>query len=385
VRACGLAVVLVGLAWPCAVFLGQPILFPLIAATAANVVIRALASPALLLWARHLEQGKLVRLELAAEVVRVIATVASTLALRSVWGLVIGGLIGELTRMAGSYLLDAVRPRWCWQRVALRELLRYGRFIFANSVLGLLASRLDVLFVAKCLGMERAGVYYIATAIIGLLDGLFAQLSAGILFPALSRRQENHAVLMRRTTDVACLVLLVAGAVAAVAIANASTILHVLYDERYADAAIALRWLCAAACVRFLAATLNAPLMATAHHYWGVLATVGKLSTFVAVALPLGARWGISGYAIAVAGSCLSALAITVFAVLRYGFLSLPQFLRALGGLGAFVMAVGLGFLAADRFASGLTGTVVLLVGTTLLLVAFWAGHRRQLMALVSR
>lgn len=309
VRGFGLAGALAMLAWPFAAFFGQPEIFWLALMIAVTPILRGAASPALFLWLRNLDQWRLNLLETSTDAIRIVATILGALLWRNVWGLAAGGLVGEVVRTALSYTLGPRRPCWYWDRTAARELVRFGRFIFISSVLGFFALRLDAFFVAKFLGMQRAGVYCIAAAIAAPIEVVGIQVMGSVLFPALSRRQKDPSLLSQHVSDVlrvVSLVILPAGFLLAAA---APFLVGLLYDVRYEQAGVAARWLLVAACLGFLAHGLNAPLLATGRPYWGTGATGVRLLTFCSLAPVLGTRFGIEGYAQAVA---LSAAAFTI-------------------------------------------------------------------------
>lgn len=384
VRGLMLSLVVAALAWPSAWFFQEPILLPTILVASATLFIRGLTSPRALCWIRDLAQHKVVSLEIAANVIRIGATVLLAFELRSVWALVLGTLIGECCRSFGSYLIEPMRPRWCWDRQALRELVSFGRFIFLSTLLGFFAARLDTVCVAKFLGMQEAGLYYIGAMVAGMFGGVFAQVSGNILFPALSRHQHDTALLRRRTADILYLVILIALPACLVVIANADTILTLLYDERYHQAAQALQWLCCAACLTLLGDTLNAPLMATGRSYFGTLGTVARLVGFAVFAPLLGSRYGAPGYAAAVAASAGVFLLVMLVACAMRGHVSARRF-GALLVLPAVFGALLLTYAAVTVPTSArINDRVVLLAVSTTGLALLWVWRRQALLRLIS-
>jgi O-antigen/teichoic acid export membrane protein len=346
-------------------------------------IIRALASPALLLWTRTLEQGRFAAVELLADGVRIVLTIALAAMLRSVWVLVAGTLIGELVRTGASYLFAALRPRWCWDRSAMRELIRFGRFILASSVLGFFAGRLDAVFVARYLGMEQAGVFYIAGVFTAVIDHVVVRVAGQVLFPVLSARQQQPEVLAGRTTAAVrlCCVLLAPGCVALAL--NSALLLALCYDPRYGGAAAAMQWLFVGAGLGAVAHTVNAPLLASGRPHWGTVATLARLAAFCAAA-PLLGRYRVGGYAAATTLASAAFLAVLLGAALGHGYVRSGPAARA-GGVFLAAVAALLGWTWITHASGGSTPIPLVPLGHAVVLGSLAWLYRRELSALLPR
>jgi len=383
VRGWALGLIIAAVAWPFARFFDELMLFPIALVTAVGAVLRGFTSPAIFLWERNLELNRRMTWEMGSDLFRVAATIVLTLWLRSVWGLVWGGFTGEVGRLAGSFLLGRYRPRFSSDTAAMKELFLYGRFILLSSLLGFAASRLDMVMVAKFLGMERAGVYQIAITLAMMLTVFFRQLAGQVLFPVLSRRQDDPAAL-RSITDraVSLTGTVVLPAVALLAV-NADVVPTLLYDPRYADAAGPFGWFCAAAGLMLLADTLNAPLMATGRPHYATIAIVLQL-VLVCVAAPmLGRFFGVSGYAAGVALATAGSFCAILVPCKRLGFVSVGPALASLAvPTGVAATARALRELAPSGLIDSSAGMGVLLLELGLLAVLWllnWANLRALL------
>ncbi len=370
-----LAAIMAALALPFSGFFGEPILFPMTLVMSVGAVLRGLTSPAILLLDRNLELRRLTTLEVGADVIRVVGTITAALILASVWGLVIGGLIGELARLIGSYMIARYRPRLRWDPEAMGALFRFGRFILLSSVIGYGAARLGTVFVAKFLGMEQAGVYYIGGALAMMFGAFFTQVISRVVFPALSHRQDEPAVLRSNLAEVIRMIGIVALPLGAVVTINSHLIVNMFYDHRYDDAALALRWLGAAACIDLLAHAFNAPLMATGRAYFGTVGTAAKLGAVCLVAPALGNAFGVAGYAGAMALAAGAFLAVMTLACARYGHISLRTSGSALSLPVAFTaVLVCIHVVGGWRLSTSGQGMMSAVAGTTLL-AGLWAWH----------
>lgn len=338
-RGFALAGLIAALAWPMGWFFNQPLLVWMTLAHAVGPLLRGLANPNTLRWERDLAQGKLTLLDLGWTLARIALTILAAIWLQSVWALVLGLLLGEAARSLLSYTMDPLAPRWTWDREVFAALYRFGRFVMMSSIIGFLATRVDSLFVARMLGMERAGVYYIAVTLATFTDLLFSRITRQVLFPALSRRSDDPRLLRERTAEViSAAIVFVAPGIVLLAL-NARLVVEWLYDPRYLDAAVALQWLLLGITIGSLADTINTPLMAAGMPKFGTLATLARLAAFCAVAPLLGKPFGVAGYAAAVTiGSCAFLLVVSAAAI-RTGLLRPAAGTPALAWLIAFCCA----------------------------------------------
>jgi len=383
VRGLVLAGGMAAFARPFASFFGQPTLAPIVLVISLGAILRGLTSPSIMLLDRNLELGRLMAWEVCSDVIRIAITIGASLLLESVWGLVIGGLIGEFVRLVGSYVVARYVPRLCWDRQAMGELFRYGRFILISSLIGYGATRLDSVFVAKFLGMEKAGVYYIATTLAMMFGELFTRMAGRVLFPAFSRRQDDAPALRQATVEVMRLVAIVILPVCTVMAVNAGLILAVLYDSRYAEAAIAFRWLCAAACVTLLGNILNAPLMATGRPHFATIGSATKLLLLCLATPLLGRAYGVEGYAGAMAIAACGFVAVVLVACSRHGHISFIRFLQVLIGPLALCVVIAWIHHAVGRGMTDAARACTLIAVDVVVLAAFWVWRWEHLRSFV--
>jgi len=365
------------LARPFASFFGDQRLCPILWVVAVSPVIRGLASPELLVYTRTLQFGRLERFELVCSALRIFATIALVLLWRSVWGLVIGGVVGEVVRTVGSFVITGFKPALSFNLVLARDIFRFGRFIMVSTILGYFSIQLDRAFVARYLGMELAGQYYIAVTLAAIVVGAVHRATGHALFSGLSRLQHDmerlngefqHAVRGVGRTIIPAMVL---------AAANSELLVIVLYDERYLAAGSVLVWLLAAGMARVWSDIFNAPLVATGHPLPGTVArAVSVLS--VVVALPLmGGVWGMQGYA---AGICISSVlgaAVTVAWVHRSGHAALRDWARSLGLAAALAGALlACHAVAATVFESAMERCIAV-AAASMGIAGFWLWRHR--------
>lgn len=381
VRSLGVGAVIALCAKPAAMFFQEPVLFPMIIVSSAGAVVTGLTHPDTLLWSRNLQQGRITMWEVLSDLIRVAATIIASLLLRNVWGLVVGGLIGSCARTALSYTMSGSSPRWLCDPVARESIVRFGRFVLISSILGFLAGRLDVAFVSKYLGMERAGIYYVAAVLASFVDGILSQVLGHLLFPALSRAQAQADLLRTRATEAFALMAILVLPVCVLIGMNAELIVTILYDPRYADAAVAMKWLIVATSCTAIGNCLNCPLMATGVPQYGTIATLSRLIAFAAGAIYLGSNYGIVGFSAATAIGAGAFCGVIGMAGIYRRHIEVGKAVRALCYPVCLWCALVLARPTIDRWMSDrISGLCVHLAVGAVLVMGYWICKRRQIL-----
>ena len=213
-----------------------PELVPVIAVCSFSTVIQGFQSTRLALAQRSLDQKTLIRIELAGQILGIAAMVPIALATRSVWALVAGLLVAATAQTLLGHLW-AGTSRLRWDRESVRELLRFGRWVFVSSAVYVLAVNGDRLLLGALVGADVLGVYAIALLIVSAIEGILFRLFQTVSLPAFSEvartdpaRLREIYYRMRLPMDVALL-----GAAGALAAAG-PLVIKLLYDSRYAAA-----------------------------------------------------------------------------------------------------------------------------------------------------
>ena len=103
--------------------------------------------------------GRLTVIDLCSQAAGLLIMVAWALASRSIWALVIGGLVNNLVRLAlGHYLLPGRTNRLHWHPPSVATLLGFGRWIFLSTLLTFAAMQSDRLIFGKLTTMSMLGV-----------------------------------------------------------------------------------------------------------------------------------------------------------------------------------------------------------------------------------
>ena len=187
---------------------------------------------------RHLLLGRVTVLDLASQVVSITSMVTLALIFGSVWALVVGALLGALSRV---FMMDAFLPgdrnRFHWEPAAAHDLIHFGKWIFLSTACGFLLAQGDKTIFGYALSLNELGIYNIGF-FLGSFPLLLARSVNGRIMiplyrdhhPASSRQDFLRMRRLRWLLSGGTVVLL--GVLALIG----PWLVHLLYDPRYAAA-----------------------------------------------------------------------------------------------------------------------------------------------------
>jgi O-antigen/teichoic acid export membrane protein len=281
------------LAWPASLLFREPALLYMIPVGGASAFLQGLYSMRLLVLRRQLRPVPIVALDLATQVIGVTASVSLAFAGLGVWALVVGTLLATAANAGLSFLLPGThRDRFRMDPDARREVMQFGKWIFASSVVTFVAGRGDQLVLGRLLGAASLGVYNIALALAELPGALVARMVDAMLFPAYARVRAERPADFRRVYYRSRLALdLVAHTALGGLIALAPWIIDLLYDDRYLSAAPMLQILAFRTSLTLLAGPCETALFAHGFSIYGFRRNLAvAVSTFIA--MPVGYAFG---------------------------------------------------------------------------------------------
>lgn len=295
--------IVVAMAWPVAAASRTPALFPVLAALSLQCLLPTLQSPGLPRVRRALDYRGLFYLEVGQTVVATLTSVALAWATRSLWAIVGGMFAGSLTAIVISYRLSPMAPRWTWDRRVVREISRLSRQVFVNTLVMALWMNLDRLLGLRYVSLEQMGCYSVALNLATIIDS-FAGRASDVYFSMLSQRvePEERARWHRKFGTLTAAFVMPA---MAVAIAVSPWVVRLLYDPRYAPAAVLLAILCGRSAVQVVCQTQFRYLLVQGSIWINTLAYALGLATQAALLIPLTRAHGARGMAVACLASML--------------------------------------------------------------------------------
>lgn len=233
-----LFVVAVALAIPVANFYDEPLLAGMLMLGSVQLLITGFMPTRRETATRHLRFGRVMLLEMAAQVLSLVVMVALAFWLRSVWALVLGSLVGvALQVLLMTLFLPGQQNRFRLEGPAVHELVHFGKWIIGSSIFGFLLFQGDKLILGKFLPLDVFGIYNI-----GFFLGSFPAMLGSVaivrlLIPIYRERppgesRENFLKLRRMR------VLVTGGLMAMTAVMAflGVWVVELLYDARYQDA-----------------------------------------------------------------------------------------------------------------------------------------------------
>ncbi|MGF6286613.1 O-antigen/teichoic acid export membrane protein [Pseudomonas sp. BT76 TE3572] len=210
-----------------------------LAVTGFSAIIVGFQSTKMDLAVRAFQQKKVVLTEFGSQVVGLVVMLAIGYFTRSIWSLVIAGLVQSMVNtLLGHLWFEGPSNRLRWERAALDELVSFGRWILLSSAVGVLALYGDRVWFGGSMTPAELGVYSIAVLILGAVQLALQKIVGAVALPAFSEATRTndtarlHALYYRLKLmlDLACLFL------CGLFLTGSPLLISILYDERYAEA-----------------------------------------------------------------------------------------------------------------------------------------------------
>jgi O-antigen/teichoic acid export membrane protein len=197
---------------------------------------------------RNLALGRITLIEIVAQIAGMLCMLGWVYVDRSIWAMVAGSIFSELIKTILSHIwLPGVANRWQWDRLAVLELVHFGKWMFLSSVLGFLVGNSDRLILGGMVNTTMLGIYVIAFAIVSSVEQVLSRIIVGVMFPALSEiARERPTDLKERYYRIHAVVASFAYFCSGVLIMSGQSLIGLLYDPRYAQAGWMLEVLAAA-------------------------------------------------------------------------------------------------------------------------------------------
>jgi PST family polysaccharide transporter len=301
---------------------------------AGNGLIDGLQSPARAARLKGMEFRRIVFCDFVAAVLGMLCTVAFALLWSNVWSLLIGHLCGTAMRTSFSYIAAPHRPRFAFDRDALRELLHYSKgaagapfllvMIFASPALVL--GR----FLHDSLGQRDPGglaVFDYAGRLARLPEDIFLRVLAPVAIPAYAHLKHDKARLSRAWLGAVRMFLLVGMPMTVTMAWCGSAVPGVVFGADYGE-------ITGLFAVQSLHGGLAGLTSVVGPLFWAVgipgkdrTAQLFRGITIYAIGIPATLYYGVMGFAWSMVAGILVALTLSLMAALHYLAVSPRQLL----------------------------------------------------------
>jgi O-antigen/teichoic acid export membrane protein len=295
----------IALAWPVAAFYAanDPSAWELrwlIPIIAIGTLIEGFQSTKLKTAARHMNLGRVTLLELACQIVTAATIIGLAWAMRSVYALAIGSVVGMCLHSILSHAaLRGQSNRFCWDRPAVNDIIKLGKWIFVSTILTFLALQIDKLAFGRMFSLAEVGVYAVAASIAMLGPSLLGRVQGAVAFPLYSRMLDHQQDLDSVVQQTKVPMLTLGGYVFALSVGCAETFVALAYDVRYSAAGVHIAILAAGAWFAVIDGIYGAALLASGRAQWVAAVNAVKVGSFCLMLWPASHFGGIAGAVIA--------------------------------------------------------------------------------------
>ena len=319
---------------------GQSIFIYVIPVAGLTSVLSGLNSVSIFTYNRRLEIKRITLLQVAANSLGMVGMILAVWLVPSVWSLLASGFIVAIVRLVGSYwYLPDVRMGFEWETTAVRDLIRFGKWIFVGTALTFMVVRLDIFILSGLVGMGVLGLYNIAKSFsLAAVEALGAQANT-VLLPVYARLSDKGVDHLRKQTLKLRLILMAVFLPPLWALAIGGRLLfEIFYDNRYADAGWMLQAMAAGTVASMVCMTIEPVLLATGDSFRYMLQLASRLALQI-VGMTLGAYFGGTlGFIIGLAVADLLNYPVLAGLVRKYGV-----WLPALDGVAYALSALAIG------------------------------------------
>ncbi len=239
-----LAVLMVPVAYGMAAFYDKSELVPLIVVLGMSFLFSGMGNIELMRTIKELDFKKVAIIENVVGITSFVIAIAIAWWTRSVWALVASFVAAAVIKTAMSYILIPGRPVLRIDRKIAMELLHYGKFITAGTILMFIASEAGGAVIGKMLDVAQLGHYSVAFLLANFPPTHVAFVLSNIMFPAYSKIQNDLPVLRKTFAQVTDVIGSLVMPVMAGMAAAAGTMIGTFYGAGWEDAVDPFRILC---------------------------------------------------------------------------------------------------------------------------------------------
>lgn len=149
----------VGLAWPIALFYGEPKLVMVTIALSAGFLLSGIAAQPLALVRRRMRFATEAAVQLGSLALGLAAGIVAALAGLGYWALVVQVLSASLVQALGIWIASGWMPGRPVRGSGVREMLRFGGFLSGTNIIAAFVRMSDRVLVGRFVGVDAAGLY----------------------------------------------------------------------------------------------------------------------------------------------------------------------------------------------------------------------------------
>lgn len=333
-------------------FFGEPRAADVIRVIALTPLMVGFRNPAVIYFQKDLHFHKQFVFTLSGSVVNFVVAIGYALLVPTVWALVFGFVLADVTRLTASYVMHGYRPRPRFDVPRAKELIDYGKWITGNKIVHFLIGEGDDAVVGWILNATALGYYQMAYQLARTPATEITHVVGRVMFPAYSRLQDDVAALRDAFFRTVQITTFIAFPVGVGILVVTETFVEAILGEQWLPMVTTMQMLALYGVVVSMAATFGPVWKAIGRPDY--LAKLGafRLLLMGAVIVPATSTYGIEGTAAVVVGLYFfPMLPLDIHLVVKSVESSYSRLLRevsyptaASAVMGVVVYAVGLSF-----------------------------------------
>jgi O-antigen/teichoic acid export membrane protein len=234
----------------------------------------------------------------------------------SIWALIMGNLVAAVIHMLWSHrLISNYKNNFYLDRVAVKEVLSFGKWVFFSTAMTFLSIQADNLILGKIFSLQLLGVYIIASVFANIPRQIIGQLSSKLIYPIISSQIHLQRTTLRsKILGKRWPILLLVAPLLAGLISFGDLIILNLYDERYSSASWMLPLLAIGLWPRVLSYTIDPVFLALGKPKY---TAYGNLLVFIVLVIGVPIAFSLAGIVFVVV--LISAKEVMFYMVVYYG------------------------------------------------------------------
>ena len=300
---------------PAATFFRNPGLAGMIAVTGLMSALVGLRSIGAVLAVRDLDARKLALIEMIELFACYVLMIGWAWLSPTAWALLVGTIASSALYTLLSYLVFATRPHQLqWDRAVVRELVGFGKWVMAASLIGFFILQGDRFAVGRLAGIVEAGIYSIAITWASSLQTVFGMFLSRLYLPVVAQLRRGNANGIEAANRLRRAILLVMLVPFVWAAGCAVPIIDFLYPRGYAAAGLVMAVLVVGAWFATLEFLYNDQLMLAGRPGVRFRAQVLSVAVMVAALFTLKGHHTLIAIAAVFASGCAIRAAILLIA-----------------------------------------------------------------------
>lgn len=340
-RGLGIFVIITIVAPVAAAFFNEPRVTPIIRAIAISILFKSLLNPAIIYFRKDLEFHKQFTYKISGALCNFVIAVVAAVYLQNVWALVYGILAGSFVQLVMSHRLSGRRPSLDFDYSRAKDLLGFGKWIWATTVVVFLATSGDDAFVGWYLGAGALGLYQVAFRLANAPASEVAGVISKVMFPAYSKLQDDTDRLRNAFLKTIRVTFLIGIPTAGGIILIAPEFTSAVLGEEWRPMITAMQIIAFGGILRAIVGTGGVLFKAYDLPNWSFFLNLVRAVVIFGTIWPLTEMMGIAGTAISISGGIAVTLPIWFYKSREITGLPIAKYGEAIGIplLGTVIMA----------------------------------------------